>query len=98
VGGTRFRWRCVTHGLCTIAREIFGKDVDAGRASFWRCSNDAEEVVTGDIPAPVKHHNPGMLKRPRDRGAGQRDLLGMVPAPSARRTARESTSASAIPS
>ena len=42
--------------------------------------HDAEEVVTGDIPAPVKHHNPGMLRSVREIEALASDeLLSMVP-------------------
>src|SRR5207253_6519322 len=75
-----FQVALLTHGLCTIAREVFGKDVDAGRAVILALFHDAEEVVTGDIPAPVKHHNPGMLRSVREIEALASDeLLSMVP-------------------
>jgi 5'-deoxynucleotidase len=80
VGEHSFQVALLTHGLCTIAREVFGKDVDAGSAVILALFHDAEEVVTGDIPAPVKHHNPGMLRSVREIEALASDeLLGMVP-------------------
>ena len=80
VGEHSFQVALLTHGLCTIAREVFGKDIDAGRAVILALFHDAEEVVTGDIPAPVKHHNPGMLRSVREIEALASDeLLGMVP-------------------
>jgi 5'-deoxynucleotidase len=42
--------------------------------------HDAEEVMTGDIPSPVKHHNPGMLRSIREIEAlASEQLLSMVP-------------------
>src|SRR5205823_8719405 len=56
VGEHSFQVALLTHGLCTIARDVFGKqNVDAGAAVVLALFHDAEEVVTGDIPAPVKH-------------------------------------------
>ena len=70
----------LTHALCTIAREVFGNEVDAGQAVILALFHDAEEVVTGDIPSPVKHHNPGMLRSIREiESLASEELLGMVP-------------------
>jgi 5'-deoxynucleotidase len=42
--------------------------------------HDATEVFTGDIPTPVKHHNPKMLANFRELEAMAAErLLGMVP-------------------
>ncbi len=75
-----FHVALLTHALCTIAREVFGRDVNAGQAVVLALYHDAEEVLTGDLPSPVKHHNPGMLTSIREIEslAGSR-LLGMVP-------------------
>ena len=56
----------LTHALCTIAHEVYGKEVDVGQAVILALFHDAEEVMTGDIPSPVKHHNPGMLRSIRE--------------------------------
>src|SRR5437660_721061 len=70
----------LTHALCTIAHEVFGKSVDAGAAVILALFHDAEEVMTGDIPSPVKHHNPGMLRSIREiESLASEQLLSMVP-------------------
>jgi 5'-deoxynucleotidase len=76
-----FQVALLTHALCTIAREVFGnKSVDAGGAVILALFHDAEEVMTGDIPSPVKHHNPGMLRSIREIEAlASEQLLSMVP-------------------
>jgi 5'-deoxynucleotidase len=75
-----FQVALVTHALCTIASSIFGKHVDAGRAVILALFHDAEEVMTGDIPSPVKHHNPGMLRSVREiESLAASELLSMVP-------------------
>ena len=44
--------------------------------------HDAEEVITGDIPTPVKHHNAELLRSLRQVEAlASERLLGMVPDP-----------------
>ncbi|PTX60756.1 5'-deoxynucleotidase [Melghirimyces profundicolus] len=52
----------LTHALCTIAAEVYGKNVPVERAVTLALFHDATEVITGDIPSPVKHHNPRILK------------------------------------
>ena len=75
-----FQVALLTHALCTIARELFHKDVDTGRAVVLALFHDAEEVMTGDIPSPVKHHNPGMLRSVREiELLASKELLAMVP-------------------
>src|SRR5947207_2766739 len=75
-----FQVALLTHALCTIGREVFEKQVDAGRAVILALFHDAEEVMTGDIPSPVKHHNPGMLRSVREiESLAASELLGMVP-------------------
>lgn len=76
-----FQVALLTHALCTIARSVFGKEVDAGQAVILALFHDAEEVMTGDIPSPVKHHDAGMLRSIREIEALAADeLLRMVPA------------------
>jgi 5'-deoxynucleotidase len=80
VGEHSFQVALLTHALCTVGRDVFGKQVDVGGAVILALFHDAEEVVTGDIPAPVKHHNPGMLRSVREiELLASEELLGMVP-------------------
>jgi 5'-deoxynucleotidase len=75
-----FHVALLTHALCTIAREVFGKPVDTARAVTLALFHDVTEVITGDIPTPVKHHNPKILASMREIEALAADrLMGMVP-------------------
>ncbi|WP_276354221.1 5'-deoxynucleotidase [Cohnella caldifontis] len=56
----------LTHVLCTAARDVFGRDVDPDKAVSYALFHDATEVFTGDIPTPVKHHNPRILSNFRE--------------------------------
>lgn len=70
----------LTHMLCTIANEVYGKSVPTGQLVSASLFHDATEVFTGDIPTPVKHHNPEILSsfRKIEERAAKR-LTGMVP-------------------
>ena len=75
-----FQVGLLTHALCTIGREVFGKQVDIGSAVVLALFHDAEEVMTGDIPSPVKHHDPSMLRSVREiESLAAEELLRMVP-------------------
>ncbi|HXI15331.1 MAG TPA: 5'-deoxynucleotidase [Chloroflexota bacterium] len=75
-----FHVALLTHALCSIAREVFGKEVDTPRAVTLALFHDVTEVITGDIPTPVKHHNPAILASMREIEAlAAERLLGMVP-------------------
>jgi 5'-deoxynucleotidase len=70
----------LTHALCTIARTVYGKEVDAERAVTLALFHDVAEVMTGDIPTPVKHHDDAILRGMRElEGLAAAQLLAMVP-------------------
>ncbi|MFB0842618.1 5'-deoxynucleotidase [Paenibacillus oleatilyticus] len=77
-----FHVSILTHVLCTIANEVYGKQVPTERAVSMALFHDATEVFTGDIPTPVKHHNPKILSNFREieQLAAER-LLDMIPEP-----------------
>jgi len=77
-----FHVALLTHVLCTISNEIFGNNVPTDKAVSAALFHDATEVFTGDIPTPVKHHNPDILANFREiehLAAGR--LLQMIPEP-----------------
>lgn len=75
-----FHVALTTHMLCTIATEIFHKEVDTSKAVSLALFHDATEIFTGDIPTPVKHHNPRILANFREieHLAAER-LIDMIP-------------------
>ena len=75
-----FQVALLAHALCSIGREVFGADVPTERIVTLALFHDAEEVITGDIPTPVKHHDDHILGSLRAIEALARErLLGMVP-------------------
>lgn len=72
----------LTHALCSIGNEIFGKSLPTEQLVCQALFHDATEMFTGDIPTPVKHHNSKILQNFREieQLAAER-LTGMVPEP-----------------
>ncbi len=48
----------LAHALALIGREIFGKTIDPDRCATAALFHDASEILTGDLPTPVKYYNP----------------------------------------
>ena len=71
----------LAHALAAIGREIFHKDVDPDRAATAALFHDAPEIITGDMPTPIKYYNPDIKTAYRQVEAVARDkLLSMLPA------------------
>ena len=47
----------IAHMLCTIGNVRYGQTLDAERAALIALYHDASEIVTGDLPTPVKYHD-----------------------------------------
>ncbi len=71
----------VAHALALMENERLGREVvDPARTALLAVYHDAEEVITGDMPTPVKYFNPQV----RDAVDGlevvaKRKLLGLLP-------------------
>jgi len=50
----------LAHALAVIDRERFGGRVDPGQAAVAGLYHDASEILTGDLPTPVKYDNPAI--------------------------------------
>ena len=70
----------IAHALCIIGNKKFGKDYDAERCAVLALYHDTTEVITGDMPTPVKYYNEDIKSVYKDieRTAGER-LLAMLP-------------------
>ena len=47
----------IAHMLCVIGNARFGRSLDAERAALVAIYHDASEIITGDMPTPVKYHD-----------------------------------------
>ncbi len=48
----------LAHGLALIRRDILGLPADPERAATAALFHDASEILTGDLPTPIKYYNP----------------------------------------
>ena len=48
----------IAHALAVIGREQFGVQIEPEKVAACALFHDASEILTGDMPTPVKYHNP----------------------------------------
>lgn len=70
----------LTHALCVIGNKRLGKKLDAEKAVLVALYHDASEIITGDMPTPIKYLNKDIKGAFKDieAKANQR-LLDMLP-------------------
>lgn len=70
----------IAHALALIGKREFGKDYDENRVAVLALFHDTTEVITGDMPTPVKYYNDEIksVYKKIEAVAGQR-LLSMLP-------------------
>lgn len=70
----------ITHALALIRNRLYGGSLDPERLAVVALYHDVAEVLTGDLPSPVKHFNPEIRAAfgALETAAGER-LLAMVP-------------------
>lgn len=70
----------IAHMLCVIGNRRFGKKLDGSKAALIGMYHDTTEIITGDMPTPVKYYNQTMQEvfhHIEDAAAEQ--LLSMLP-------------------
>ena len=48
----------IAHALCSIGNVRYEKKLNADRAALIGLYHDSSEIITGDMPTPVKYYNP----------------------------------------
>lgn len=56
----------IAHALCVLANRRHGHHVDAERAALVGLYHDASEIITGDMPTPVKYGDEQILNAYKD--------------------------------
>ena len=47
----------IAHALCVIGNTRYNKSLDAEHAAMIGIYHDASEIITGDMPTPIKYYN-----------------------------------------
>lgn len=50
----------IAHALGLIRRDIFHRECDANELAAIALYHDASEILTGDMPTPIKYHSRGL--------------------------------------
>ena len=70
----------LAHALAVIRNEKFGGRLDPGAVAVAALYHDASEILTGDMPTPIKYDNPAIQGAYRDvEKMAEKKLLGMLP-------------------
>ena len=70
----------LAHALAVIRSEKFGGTVDPGQVAVVALYHDASEILTGDMPTPIKYDNPAIRKAYKDvEAVAEGKLLAMLP-------------------
>ena len=52
----------IAHALAVVANRIYGKNLNADRIATLALYHECSEVITGDLPTPIKYYNPDIRK------------------------------------
>lgn len=70
----------LAHGLAMIDRDILGGSANPDRCAAAALFHDAAEILTGDLPTPVKYYNPEIRRAYREVERVSSDkLLALLP-------------------
>ena len=71
----------LAHALAVVRRDVFGQACGPEKAATAALFHDAGEILTGDLPTPIKYYNPEIMAAYRQvEAAASEKLLGMLPA------------------
>ncbi len=70
----------IAHGLATIGNVRLGKDLNADRAAVLGIFHDCTEIITGDMPTPIKYYNNEITEAYKHiESVAGRELLSLLP-------------------
>jgi len=71
----------VAHALALISNRKFGTTLDAGHIALMAMFHDATEILTGDLPTPVKYQNNAIASEYKKiEKLSEKQLLSLLPA------------------
>ena len=70
----------LAHALAVIENEKIGGQVDPGQVAVAALYHDASEILTGDMPTPIKYDNPAIQSAYQQvEAVAEQKLLSMLP-------------------
>ena len=70
----------LAHALAVIQNKYFGGQVDVGQVAVAALYHDASEILTGDMPTPIKYDNPDIRTAYKAvEAVAEQKLLSMLP-------------------
>ena len=70
----------IAHALALIKNRKFGGNLNADRIAAMALYHETSEVLTGDLPTPIKYYNPEIRKAYKDiESTANEKLLSMLP-------------------
>ena len=70
----------LAHALAVIQNRYFGGQVDPGAVAVAALYHDASEILTGDMPTPIKYDNPDIQAAYKAvEAVAEQKLLSMLP-------------------
>ena len=70
----------LAHALALIRTRVFGLPTDANAVAVAALYHDATEILTGDMPTPIKYDNPAIRKAYKEvEAVAEEKLLHMLP-------------------
>ena len=70
----------IAHGLAVIKNKYFGGNINAEKVAAVAMYHDASEIITGDLPTPVKYHNRDIIASYKDlEKLANEKIVGLLP-------------------
>ena len=70
----------IAHALALIKNRKFGGNINADRVATIALYHETSEVLTGDLPTPIKYYNPEIRQAYKEiEGIANEKLLSMLP-------------------
>lgn len=70
----------LAHALAVIGKEVLGKNISPEKVATAALFHDAPEIITGDMPTPIKYNNPTLKNAYKQvEAAAQDKLLSQLP-------------------
>ena len=70
----------LAHALAVIQNRYFGGQIDPGQVAVAALYHDASEILTGDMPTPIKYDNPDIQSAYKQvEAVAEQKLLNMLP-------------------